>query len=122
MPMTRLGLAATLLALSLILMFGGCSRESSAELLNFSRERQCRANMNTLATDQANYRDAMGFWADSNEDLDRYARRPRPLTCPSTREEYTIELKEEGGYTIRCPGNHGSIDTGRRSWTGNDIE
>lgn len=122
MPMTRFRLIAVLLSLGLMLMFAGCSRESSAELLNISRERQCWANMSTLATDQANYRDALGHWAGSNEELDSYARRPRSLTCPAAGEEYTIELKEEGGYIIRCPGNHGSIDTGRRSWTGDDIE
>lgn len=122
MPTTRFRLLAALLPLSLMLMFAGCSRESSAELLNISRERQCRAKMNTLATDQANYRDALGYWAGSNEELNRYARRPRSLTCPATAEEYTIELKEEGGYIISCPESHGSIDTGRRSWTGDDIE
>lgn len=122
MPMTRFRLIAALLTLSCFLMLSGCSRESSAELLNISRERQCRANMNTLCTDQANYRDALGYWAECNEELDRYARRPRSLTCPGNGEEYVIELKEEGGYVIRCPGNHGSIDTGSRSWTGVDVE
>lgn len=122
MPMISFRLMATLLLLCLMFMLGGCSRESSAELLNISKERQCRANMNTLCTDQANYRDAMGHWAGTNEELDRYARRPRSLTCPGTGEDYVIDLKEDGGYIITCPAGHGSIDTGSRSWTVDDIE
>lgn len=101
-----------------LLSIAGCDGENTS-LLDVSRERQCRANMNTLATDQANYRDALGHWAATNRELDQYARRPRSLTCPVNEEQYIIEIKQDG-YMIRCPGGHGSIDTGTRSWTGGD--
>lgn len=110
----RTGLVCLLMAM----LLSGCDGDSQS-LLEISRERQCRANMNTLCTDQANYRDAVGHWAATNEELDQYARRPRSLTCPVTEEPYIIELVDDG-YVIRCPGGHGSIVTGRRSWTGGE--
>ncbi|OPL19502.1 MAG: hypothetical protein AVO35_10085 [Candidatus Aegiribacteria sp. MLS_C] len=114
--MTRLG--ATILFLSIVPAFLGCSGGEGG-IVEVSRERQCRANMNTLCTDQANYRDATGRWAGTNEELDRYARRTRPLTCPVSDEQYIIELRDDG-YIVRCPCGHGSVDTGRRSWTAGD--
>jgi hypothetical protein len=106
------------MTLLVLISISGCD-ENSQSLLEISRERQCRANMNTLCTDQANYCDAVGHWAGTNEELDQYARRTRSLTCPVTEELYIIELKDDG-YEIRCPGGHGSIDTGCRSWTGGE--
>lgn len=73
--------------------------------------------MNTLCTDQANYCDANDEWASDIEQLNQYARRVRALTCPETGEEYILELSD-CGYVISCPAEHGSIETGRRSWTG----
>ena len=73
--------------------------------------------MNTLCTDQANYCDANSEWASDIEQLDQYARRTRSLTCPKSDEEYILELTDRG-YVISCPDGHGSIETGRRSWTG----
>jgi hypothetical protein len=104
--------------LALSAVFGtGCNAEGHDNLVEISRERQCRANMNTLCTDMANIRDAIGYWIDDQDEIDEYARRSRPLVCPVTGEAYTIDLKEDG-YVISCPCGHGSIDTGRRSWTG----
>ncbi len=103
-------------AILCLISLSGCS-DDSRSLMEISRERQCRANMNILCTDQANYRDAIGHWAGTNEELDQYTRRSHPLTCPVTEEQYLIELVDDG-YVIRCPGGHGSIVTGRRSWTG----
>lgn len=113
---TKLGAAVLLLVI--LPAFLACEGEEGS-ILDISRERQCRANMNTLCTDQANYRDATGRWAGTNGELDRYARRTGPLTCPVTDEHYIIELKDDG-YIVICPCGHGSVDTGRRSWTAGD--
>lgn len=98
----------------LLILLTGCDG-APAKLLEVSKERQCRANLNTLCTDQANYRDATGEWATEISKLDEYARRPIPLICPSSGEEYVLEEKNDG-YILSCPAGHGSIDTGRRSW------
>ena len=115
--MTRI-LTGTFCTLTVVLLLMACSGgDSGNSLIDISKERQCRANMNTLCTDQVNYRDATGHWTDSMEDLDEYARRTRSLTCPGSGEEYKLELTEEG-YCIQCPSGHGSIQTGVRSWAG----
>ena len=101
----------------IIISFSGCNGNDYESISEISKRRQCRANMNTLCTDQANYCDANGEWAQDLQHLDEYARRARPLTCPETGEEYILELSE-CGYKISCPAEHGSIETGRRSWTG----
>ncbi len=101
----------------IIIAFSACSGNGSESFNEISKRRQCRANLNTLSTDQANYCDAQGEWASEVEQLDQYARRPRPLTCPESGEGYILELSDSG-YSISCPAGHGSIDTGRRSWTG----
>jgi len=101
----------------IIIGFSGCNGNDTESISEISKRRQCRANMNTLCTDQANYCDANGEWAHDGQLLDEYARRARPLTCPETGEEYILELSD-CGYTISCPAGHGSIETGRRSWTG----
>ncbi len=100
-----------------LIAFSACSGDGSESLDEISKRRQCRANLNTICTDQARYCDAQGEWASDLEQLDQYARRVRPLVCPQNGEEYILELSNSG-YLIRCPAEHGSIDTGRRSWTG----
>ena len=75
--------------------------------------------MNILCTDQANYCDTNGEWAATIEQLDEYTGRSQPLTCPESGEAYIIELSDSG-YVISCPDGHGSINTGRRSWTGEE--
>ncbi len=72
--------------------------------------------MNTLCTNQASYRDANGEWAESVAVLDEFNGRIWPVVCPETREEYLMEKTDEG-YRLSCPSGHGSIETGRRSWT-----
>lgn len=97
-------------------LLAGCDGEEPANLLEISRRRQCRANLNALATDQAMFRDTYGRWAAGQEELDQFVGRLRPLSCPVTGELYIYELKEDG-YIISCPAGHGSIDTGGRCWT-----
>lgn|GEM_PF-581307 len=81
-----------------------------------ARERTCRANMNTLATDQALFRTANGRWATSTGELDRVAGRSVTLLCPNDLQPYRISV-EGDDYTIECPcGVHGSIRTGTPSW------
>ncbi len=109
-----LGNAAAALVL---ITFSACSGSGSESIEEISIRRQCRANMNTICTEQASYCDATGEWASDMEQLDQYARRAGPLTCPVSREEYLLE-QSDSGYVIICPAGHGSIDTGRRSWTG----
>lgn len=94
-----------------------CAGNGSESLDEISKRRQCRANLNTICTDQANYCDAEGEWATDIQQLDEYARRVNPLVCPQNGEEYLLE-QSDCGYLILCPAGHGSIDTGRRSWTG----
>jgi hypothetical protein len=81
--------------------------------------RECRANMNTLATDQALYRLTNGEWADRVEDLDEIADRSEALTCPECGRPYELTATPEG-YVISCPmGKHGRIETGIPSWQDN---
>jgi hypothetical protein len=108
-----------ILAVLLLTLLGSCNGNASETLGEISIRRQCRANMNTLCTDQANYCDANGEWASDIDKLDEHARRANPLRCPETDEEYLMELTE-CGYIISCPAGHGSINTGRVSWTGGD--
>lgn len=104
-------------AIALVLtLFLSCGGEAAGKLMEISKKRQCRANLNTLCTDQANYRDATGEWATDISQLDEFARRAVPLTCPSCGEEYVLEEKDDG-YILSCPAGHGTIDTGRRCWT-----
>ena len=101
----------------MIIIFSGCGGNGSESLQDISIRRQCRANLNTLCTDQASYCDAVGEWAPDIENLNQFARRTRPLTCPESGEGYILELSDYG-YVVSCPAGHGSIETGRRSWTG----
>jgi hypothetical protein len=103
----------------IIIMFTACNSSNSDTLREISKRRTCRANMNIICTDQANYCDANGEWAETIEQLDEYAGRPQPLTCPESGEDYLLELLDSG-YVISCPDGHGSINTGRRSWTGGE--
>lgn len=106
-----------LLSVTAVLMiFSSCEKRNGESLLEISIKRQCHANMNTLCTDQASYCDAEGNWAETIEELDEYFGRLWPLTCPENGEQYVIEITEDG-YRIECPSGHGSINTGRRSWT-----
>lgn len=75
--------------------------------------------MNILCTDQATYCDVNSKWAETIEQLDECAGRPQTLTCPESGEEYLLE-SSDSGYVISCPAGHGSIHTGRRSWTGGE--
>lgn len=81
--------------------------------------RQCRANMNALATEQALYRAAHGCWADSVALLDELAGRKVPLLCPSCSRGYEMSV-DESGYAIECPSDdpHGAVVNGVPSWTG----
>ncbi len=115
--MTKRYLLVFILLVPLLILVSGCRGQRQDSLIDVSQKRQCWANMNILSTDMANYRDATGHWTDNMEELDQYARRTRPMTCPVTHEPYTIRL-EEDGYVLSCPCGHGSVDTGRRSWTG----
>ena len=101
----------------ILIVFSGCDGNDSESISDISKRRQCRANMNTLCTDQASYCDANDEWAPDIEQLNQFARRTRSLTCPQSGDEYILELSD-CGYVISCPADHGSIETGRRSWTG----
>lgn len=116
--MNRNKLISAALAIVLTLSLS-CSGEAAGKLMEISKKRQCRANLNTLCTDQANYRDATGEWATDISQLDEFARRTVSLTCPSCGEKYVLEEKNDG-YILSCPAGHGSIDTGRRSWVESD--
>lgn len=77
---------------------------------------QCRANMNTLASDLVLYHSLNGDWADDQSILDECAHRPFPLECPACGETYCIEIGE-WGYRISCPcGLHGYVEMGKVSW------
>lgn len=103
-------------AIAIILAYMLCERGSHTKISEISLKRQCHANMNTLCTDQASFRDANSEWAGSIDELDEFAGRIWPLVCPVTREEYLMEKTDEG-YRLECPSGHGSIETGQRSWT-----
>lgn len=107
----------TAVSIIFLIAFSACNGSDSESINEISKRRQCRANMNTICTDQANFCDATGEWASDMEQLDEYARRPRSLTCPESGEGYILE-QSDSGYVISCPAGHGSINTGRRSWTG----
>ena len=102
--------------IAIILSYMACDCDSHQKISEISIRRQCHANMNTLCTDQASFRDATGEWAESVAALDEFAGRIWPLVCSESREEYLIERTDEG-YRLLCPSGHGSIETGRRSWT-----
>lgn len=95
------------------LLVAGCGRDLREE----SRRRQCRANMNALATEQALYKAAHQCWADSVSELDDLAGRSVPLVCPSCNSEYTMSA-DEAGYAIECPNGdcHGTVVNGAPSW------
>lgn len=111
--------AATVAALILaaaVSLGSGCESGQADELSDRWKLNECRANMNTLATDQALYMLTTGEWTGSVAKLDSIGKRRQPLVCPSCRREYTIDLYD-GGYIIRCPvEEHGSVDTGVPSW------
>jgi hypothetical protein len=99
------------------MMLTTCGNGEDSALVEISNTRQCRANMNTLATDQAMYHLMRGDWAASIEDLDREANRTVPLICPDCGEEYVLTCGD-GCYTISCPGGvHGSVTNGHPSWS-----
>lgn len=99
----------------------GCRSGRTEELSNRWKLNECRANMNTLATDQALYMLTIGEWTGSVTQLDSIGKRREPLVCPACDREYRIDLYE-GGYVIHCPmEEHGSIDTGIPSWDGQSV-
>jgi len=74
--------------------------------------------MNTLCTNQATFAIVHGNWAATTEELDETSGRIWPLSCPETGDSYINELRDSGdSYIISCPAGHGSIETGRRSWS-----
>lgn len=95
-------------------MWSGCG----GRLEDVARMRQCRANMNTLATEQALYRATYGCWADSVDLLDGLAGRTEPLLCPSCSKGYEMSV-DESGYTVECPSEnpHGAVVNGTPSWS-----
>ena len=103
-------------AIAILLLYVVFECSGHKKISEISLKRQCHANMNTLCTDQASFRDAEGEWAGSITELDEFAGRIWPLQCPGTREEYIMEQTDEG-YRLSCPSGHGSIETGQRSWT-----
>lgn len=107
-------------AVFLLLLLIACdSPEDLRSIAEISIERECQANMNVLATDQAMHHTNYGRWAVSMEELNVMVGRLWMLTCPETGEEYILEPLDDG-YSIMCPYGHGSVNTGRRSWTGNN--
>lgn len=102
--------------IAILLLYVAYDCSSHQKLSEISLRRQCHANMNTICTDQASFRDATGEWAESVTVLDEFAGRIWPLVCPESQEEYLMERTEKG-YRLSCPSGHGSIETGRRSWT-----
>lgn len=105
------------LSLSAILMAVSCGDGAEGgNIHEISETRQCRANLNTLCTGMAVYRDQNGGWGSSPEQLDSISGRRWPLACPESGLDYIITTDDEGGYLIECPSGHGSISTGRRSW------
>lgn len=102
--------------LAILLVYLTIDCGSHQILSEISLRRQCHANLNTLCTDQASIRDATGEWAESIAEIDEFTGRIWPLVCPESREEYLME-RIDGGYRLECPSGHGSIVTGRRSWT-----
>ncbi|HOA05660.1 MAG TPA: hypothetical protein PLF04_09105 [Candidatus Fermentibacter daniensis] len=104
--------ASSVILLCAVLLAAGCEG-----IRNEAETRQCRANLNTLSTEQALFRSTFGRWADDIHELDGFAKRTVPLVCPSCGEGYDMEVDPAGGYTLACPcGEHGSIVTGTTSW------
>ncbi len=104
---------AFLLALSVLAAASatGCG----SRLREASEERQCRANMNQLATEEAQFFQANNRWGELFE-LERMVRRDDPLLCPSGGGLYRVTLTESS-YRIECPcGQHGSVQDGNQSW------
>jgi len=100
-----------------VLLLTTCGDGEDSALTEISQVRQCRANMNTLATDQAMYHLMNGDWATSINQLNEEIGRPAALVCPECGEEYVMSL-EEGCYTITCPGGlHGSVSNGMPTWS-----
>lgn len=113
---TLIPLAAVLLGAIAISAGLGCSSGQAEELTERWKLSECRANMNTLATDQALYMLATGEWTESVAKLDSIGKRRQPLVCPACGEPYAIHLYDDG-YVISCPlEEHGTIDTGVPSW------
>lgn len=102
-----------ILAVAVTFLVAGCGRDLREE----SRRRQCRANMNALATEQALYRAAHQCWADSVSQLDELAGRAEPLLCPSCSRGYEMSV-DGSGYVIECPSEdaHGTVVSGIPSW------
>ncbi len=99
-----------------VLMLTTCGNGEDSAFVEISQTRQCRANMNTLATDQAMYHLMNGDWATSIDQLDEEADRPAPLVCPECGEYYVMQL-EGDCYTISCPGDlHGAVSNGMPTW------
>jgi hypothetical protein len=100
-----------------VILLTTCGNGEDSTLVEISETRQCRANMNTLATDQAMYHLMRDDWADSISQLDTESGRPVPLVCPECGEEYLL-TREDDCYTISCPGGvHGSVVNGMPSWS-----
>jgi hypothetical protein len=107
---------AALLVAAALLAAQGCGSGQAEEITEAWKLNECRANMNTLATDQALHMLTTGKWTGSVAKLDSIGQRRRPLVCPACGEPYAIHLYE-GGYVISCPiEEHGSVDTGVPSW------
>ncbi len=113
----RAAAAVTALILVATVSLGsGCESGQADGLSNRWKLNECRANMNTLATDQALYMLITGEWTGSMAKLDSIGKRRQALVCPSCRSGYAIDLYD-GGYIIHCPvEEHGSVDTGVPSW------
>jgi hypothetical protein len=107
-PRTVLLLAVSVLA---AMTAGGCG----SRLREASEQRQCRANMNQLATEEAQFFQANGRWAELHE-LELRAHRTDPLLCPSCSGLYRVTLAGSS-YRIDCPcDRHGFVQDGNQSW------
>jgi hypothetical protein len=113
----RRALSRYMLLIGLLVPVSCGSEGEGGGIHEISETRQCRANMNSLSTEMAGYCYCNGDWASSPEQLDCYSGRMRPLTCPQSGLDYVITTDEDDGYIIECPSGHGSISTGRRSWS-----
>jgi len=100
----------------MLLLIACDSTDDPRPILEISTERECRANMNALATDQAMHRTNYGRWAVSIDELDIMIGRQWSLSCPKSCDGYINEELEDG-YILTCPNGHGSVNTGTRSWT-----
>lgn len=106
--------ASAVILLCAVMLIAGCDG-----FRNEAETRQCRANLNTLSTEQALFRTTYGRWAASIDELDDIAGRTLPLVCPACGEGYEMDVDPADGYVLECPCNeHGSIVTGTPSWAG----